>query len=150
MKLPDEVLNSLIIRTEQVFKNYVRKPYLTKEDLIDETRDLFDEEKKVTWVDDPNEIGNILKNCKKPWVYHYSLNLNWVLFFTTLYEEYNFHMMQSRHLDMSEVCSMYLKAWRLKLVFDHADGIIEDGDEVYIIKDDYNLIQKGLSKFTLS
>lgn len=149
MKLSDEWLNSLITRTEQVFKNYVRKPHLTKEDVINETKVLFDCQKEIIWVNNPHQIKNVLKDCKNPWVYHYTLNLNWVLFFTTLYEEYLFGLDLNEE-DTLEIGNIYLKAWRLKLIFDHADGIIEDENKVYIVKDDYNLIQKGLDKFTLS
>jgi hypothetical protein len=146
MKLPNNVLKSVIERTEQVFKNYVRKPHLSKKDVIGEINDLYDNQKEVIWIENPHQIRNILKNSDNPWVYHYSLNLNWVLFFKILYEEYLFG---KDDLD-EDISDVYLKTWRLKILFDHADGLIEDGDKVYIVKDDYNLIQKGLDRFTLS
>jgi hypothetical protein len=141
-----------------VFKNYTRKPHLSKEVIIKETEDLYNNQKKVFWIENPYEIKKILKNCDNPWVYHYSLNLNWVLFFTTLFEiistKGSFSSVSEKlkyfGFDFEDLEEVYLKTWRLKIIFDHADGLIEDGDKIYIIKDDYNLIQKGLDRFTLS
>jgi hypothetical protein len=45
---------------------------------------------------------------------------------------------------------IYLKTWRLELIFNHFDGIIESGDKIYLVRDDIKLIQKDIRRFTLN
>ena len=138
----------MVLRSEEFFKNYVRKQHLTKEDVIKEVSDLYNNKKKIIWLEDSNQLKVFIKNSEKPWVYHRSLNLNWVLFYNFLYEEYLFKM-QSIFSDetFEDISDIYLKTWRLNLLFDHADGLIEDGDKVFIVKDDINFIKNDLPKW---
>ena len=144
MKLPDILLTELIESTEKIFSTYERKPHLNDEDLIKETSDLYNN-KEVLIVKNNYEIENILQESQTPWVYHYSLNLNWVVFFNNLY-----YQMWLQDLVVDDMEEIYLKTWRLELIFNHVDGIIESGDKVYLIKDDVKLIQKDIRRFTLS
>jgi len=148
MELPKKILEDVVLRSEEFFKNYVRKQHLTKEEVIKEVSDLYNNKKKVIWLEDSNQLKVFIKNSEKPWVYHRSLNLNWVLFYNFLYEEYLFKM-QSIFSDetFEDISDIYLKTWRLNLLFDHADGLIEDGDKVFIVKDDINFIKNDLPKW---
>jgi hypothetical protein len=148
MELPKKILEDVVLRSEEFFKNYVRKQHLTKEDVIKEVSDLYNNKKKIIWLEDSNQLKVFIKNSEKPWVYHRSLNLNWVLFYNFLYEEYLFKM-QSIFSDetFEDISDIYLKTWRLNLLFDHADGLIEDGDKVFIVKDDINFIKNDLPKW---
>lgn len=144
MKLTDNFLIELIEYVENIFTNYERKPHLNDEDLIKETLDLYGG-KEVSIIRNVYEIEKILKEITKPWVYHYSLNLNWVVFFNKLYEK-----MWLQNLVIDDMEEVYLKTWRLELIFNHVDGIIEGDDKIYLVKDDVNLIQKDLRRFILS
>jgi len=145
MKLTDKFLTKLIEHTENVFTNYERKPHLNDEDLIKETSDLYENKNIILVTKNSYQIDNILKETQTPWVYHYSLNLNWVVFFNNLYEK-----MWLQDLVNDDVREIYLKTWRLELIFNHVDGIIESGDKIYLVRDDVKLIQKDLRRFTLS
>jgi hypothetical protein len=145
MKLTNNFLTELIEYTENVFSNYERKQHLSDEDLIKETSDLY-EGKEVIIVKSTYEIDNILKESQTPWVYHCSLNLNWVVFFNRLYDK-----MWLKDINIEDdIQEIYLKTWRLELIFNHFDGIIESGDKVYLIRDDVKLIQKDIRRFTLN
>jgi hypothetical protein len=148
MELPKKILEDVVLRSEEFFKNYVRKQHLTKEDVIKEVSDLYNNKKKIIWLEDSNQLKGFTKNSEKPWVYHRSLNLNWVLFYNFLYEEYLFRLRNIfSEEDFTDISDIYLKTWRLNLLFDHADGLIEDGDKVFIVKDDINFIKNDLPKW---
>jgi len=144
MKLTDTFLTELIKSTEKIFCEYERKSHLSDDDLIKETSDLYGG-KEVTIIKNVYEIEKILKEITKPWVYHYSLNLNWVVFFNRFYG-----WVWVQDLTDSDMEEIFLKTWRLELIFNHVDGIIEGDDKIYLVKDDVKLIQKDLRKFTLS
>ena len=146
MKLPKEFLDDIVKETEDSFNGYERKPYLSLEDLINETSKLYNNEKEVVFLDNIYDIKNTIKNSENPWVYHYTLNLNWVVFFNKLYQK-----MWLNNLDKeSDDFDVYSKTCVLEIIFNHVDGIIEDEDKVFLIKDDVNLIQKSIKKFILS
>jgi hypothetical protein len=145
MKLPKEFLDDIVKETEDSFNGYERKPYLSLEDLINETSKLYNNEKEVVFLDNIYDIKNTIKNSENPWVYHYTLNLNWVVFFNKLYQKMWINSLEDNDFD-----DVYLKTCVLEIIFNHVDGIIEDEDKVFLIKDDVNLIQKGIKKFTLS
>jgi len=144
MKLSDNLLTKIIESTEKFFSEYERKPHLNDDDLIKETSDLY-LGKEIIIIKNNYEIDNILQNSQKPWVYHYSLNLNWVVFFNRLYS--SAWSQDLTDLDMEDI---YLKTWRLELIFNHVDGIIESNDKIYLVRDDVKLIQKDIRRFTLS
>lgn len=146
MKLPDILLTELIESTERTFCSYERKSHLSDEDLIKETSDLYDG-KEVMIIKSTYDIEDILKESQKPWVYHYSLNLNWVVFFNNLYQKMWVYDYVKEGNDLEEI---FVKTRALEVIFNHVDGIIESGDKVYLIKDDVKLIQKDLRRFTLS
>lgn len=147
MKLPKEFLDSTIKETEASFNEYKRKPYLSLEDLINETSILYNNEKEVVFLDNIYDIKNTIKNSENPWVYHYTLNLNWVVFFNKLYQKM---WLSDFSKEVDDFDNIYSKTCVLEIIFNHVDGIIEDSGKVYLIKDDVNLIQKGIKKFTLS
>ena len=53
-------------------------------------------------------------------------------------------------IDDPDLQDVYIKVYRLEVIFNHFDGIVEDGEKVYLIKDDINLIQKDIRKLTLN
>ena len=146
MKLTDKILTELIGDVEDVFSSYERESYLDDNDLIEETSELYDG-KKVLIVKNVYEIESILKESKKPWIYHYSLNLNWVVFFNRLYQKMWVYNYIKEGNDLEEI---FVKTRRLEVIFNHVDGIIESGNKIYLIKDDVKLIQKDLRRFTLN
>lgn len=145
MKLTDNFLTEIINSTEKIFSDYERKSHLSDDDLIKETSDLY-EGKEVIIVKSTYEIDNILKESQTPWVYHHSLNLNWVVFFNRLYDK----MWLKNIVIEDDTQEIYLKTWRLELIFNHFDGIIESGDKIYLVRDDIKLIQKDIRRFTLN
>ena len=145
MKLTDKILTELIGDVEDVFSSYERESYLDDNDLIEETSELYDG-KKVLIVKNVYEIESILKESETPWVYHYSLNLNWVVFFNRLYQKMWVYNYIKEGNDLEEI---FVKTRRLEVIFNHVDGIIESGDKIYLVKDDVKLIQKGIRKFYL-
>lgn len=146
MKLTDKILTELIGDVEDVFGSYERESYLDDNDLIEETSELY-EGKKVLIVKNVYEIENILQESETPWVYHYSLNLNWVVFFNRLYQKMWVYNYIKEGNDLEEI---FLKTRGLEVIFNHVDGIIESGDKIYLIRDDVKLIQKDLRRFTLN
>jgi len=146
MKLTDKILTELIGDVEDVFGSYERESYLDDNDLIEETSELY-EGKKVLIVKNVYEIENILQESETPWVYHYSLNLNWVVFFNRLYQKMWVYNYIKEDNDLEEI---FLKTRGLEVIFNHVDGIIESGDKIYLIRDDVKLIQKDLRRFTLN
>jgi len=144
MKLTDNFLTEIINSTEKIFSDYERKSHLSDDDLIKETSDLY-EGKEVLIIKNNYEIETILRESQTPWVYHYSLNLNWVVFFNRLYS-----CAWSQDLTDIDMEEIYLKTWRLEIIFNHVDGIIESGDKIYLVRDDVKLIQKDIRRFTLN
>jgi hypothetical protein len=145
MELPEHILDNFIQESESNFLNYNRKPWLNEETVVAEAYDLYSD-KEIIILDAKSNIDDIIKNSSKPWVYHYSLNLNWVLLFKGLYEK----MWISDLIYESDLGDFYLKVCRLEIIFNHFDGIIEDNNKVYLVKDDVRLIQKDIRKFTLN
>lgn len=145
MELPEHILDNFIQESESNFLNYNRKPWLNEETVVAEAYDLYGD-KEIIILDAKSNIDDIIKNSIKPWVYHYTLNLNWVLFFKELYEK----MWISDLIYDSDLEDFYLKVCRLEIIFNHFDGIIEDKDKVYLVKDDVRLIQKDIKRFTLN
>lgn len=144
MKLTDNFLTEIINSTEKIFSDYERKSHLSDDDLIKETSDLY-EGKEVLIIKNNYEVETILRESQTPWVYHYSLNLNWVVFFNRLYS-----CAWSQDLTDIDMEEIYLKTWRLEIIFNHVDGIIESGDKIYLVRDDVKLIQKDIRRFTLN
>lgn len=147
MEIPKEVLDDIIEFTNRNFENYEREQYLSDEELLEATNELYDNEKKVIILQNQYEIKEKVLKSEKPWVYHNSLNMNWVLFFTYSYRKLYPYFDKE---ELVETKPIIKKVRLLRKVFNHVDGVVEDGDFVYLIKDDVNLIQTGLKKFTLN
>jgi len=145
MELPKHFLTKFINDSELFLQSYNRKSWLDEETLIHEASVLY-KDKKIILLDSKSNVNSIISNSSKPWVYHYSLNLNWILFFKGLYES----MWTCDLVDNHDLQDIYLKVNKLEVIFNHVDGIMEDGDKVYLIKDDINLIQKDIRKLTLN
>jgi len=152
MELPRELLDKIIPSVHELFKNYKRDNFnkrnlnMDKERLIELAHNFYDEEKEIRWVEDIYEVKGIIDKSEKPWVYHYSLNLNWVVFFTLFVE----HIGWDVHREwMTEVTPIYTKTLHLKWLLENIDGIIEDGNVVYLVKDDHNFIKTKLDKWTI-
>ena len=63
------------------------------------------------------------------------------------FEPLDYQEKKETDIDMEEI---YLKTWRLEIIFNHVDGIIESGDKIYLVRDDVKLIQKDIRRFTLN
>lgn len=153
MEIPKEILDKIIPPIHQLFEKYERNNYnkknlnFNKERLVKLTYEFYDKEKEIRWVEDINEVKKIVSKSEKPWVYHYTLNLNWTVFFTMLYEHIGWDEFREWK---EEVQPIYWKALHLKWLLENVDGIIEDGNVVYLIKDDVSFINTKLDRFTLS
>lgn len=153
MELPKEFLDKIIPSVHELFEKYdrdnanKRNLNLTKEGLIKLAHEFYDKEKEIRWVEDIHEVRKIVSKSEKPWVYHYSLNLNWVVFFTLFVERIGWDEFREWK---TEVKPIYTKTLHLKWLLENIDGIIEDGNVVYLVKDDYNLIKTKLNKWTIS
>lgn len=145
MKLPKELLLEIIKESENFFCEYKRISHLSEEDVIKETSDLYPG-KEVVLIKNVYEIKNILKHSEKPWVYHYSSNLNWVLFFNKLYQKMWVYDYIDEDNDLEEI---YLKTCRLEIIFNHVDGIIEKDDIIYLVKDDIDIIKNNIVKWKI-
>lgn len=145
MKLPEEFLSKIIEESESFFKNYERVSYMTEDDLIKETSDLYNG-KNVYIIKNIYNVENILKDSENPFVYHYSSNLNWVLFFNKLYQKMwvNDYIKEGDDLEV-----IYLKTCRLEIIFNHFDGIIEKENDIYLVKDDINFIKNNITKWNI-
>lgn len=148
MNLPTKFLDEIIKETEKKFTDYKRTPYLTEIDLIKEVSDLYENKKQVILLNSLYDIRNTLSLSNKPWVYHVSLNLNWVVFFNHLYKK----MSLSGYVDKDnkdDLESIYIKTNSLELVLNHIDGIIEDDNKIYLVKDDFNFINPEIKKWKI-
>lgn len=146
MKIPPEVLSEGIEQIKQVMRSYKRDDAyaidMSKNEVINLTNILYDRKKNIIWLDSNREIKEKIGGSEKPWVYHYSLNINWVLFFTEYYLKFcTRYQSDEEHKDFFPI---YEKAEYLRMIFCHIDGIIEDGDNVYLIKDDTDFIKTKL------
>jgi len=152
MELPKELLDRIIPSVQDLFERYRRDNEnkqnfnMDKNDIIELAHEFYDKKKEIRWVDDIIEVKNIVSKSEKPWVYHYSFNLNWVVFFTTFFEHISWDDFREWK---KEVKPTYWKALHLKWLLENIDGIVEDNDIVYLIKDDYNLIKTKLNKWKI-
>jgi hypothetical protein len=153
MEIPKEILDGIIPSVHRLFEKYERNNpnkinmNFNKERLLELAYEFYNKGKEIRWVEDINEVKKIASKSEKPWVYHYTLNLNWVVFFTMLYEHIYWDVNKEWK---DEVKPIYTKALHLKWLLENVDGIIEDGNVVYLIKDDVSFINTKLEKFTLS
>ena len=70
--------------------------------------------------------------------------MNWVLFFTLSYRKLHPYLNSEERKDIKQTIT---KVRLLRKIFDHVDGIVEDGDFVYLIKTDVNFIKLKLQKW---
>jgi hypothetical protein len=151
MKLPKELLDKIVPSVHALFEKYDRDNFnkknlnFSKERLIKLAHEFYDKEKEIRWVEDINEVKKITNKSEKPWVYHYSLNLNWVVFFTMFFEHISWDDFREWK---TEVKPTYWKTLHLKWILENVDGIIEDGNVVYLVKDDHNFIKTKLDRWT--
>jgi hypothetical protein len=144
MKIPKETLDEIIESTNRNFQNYKREQYLSDDEIIEMTHIMYDKQKIIKWLDNIQEVKEKVSTSDKPWVYHHSLNMNWVLFFTSSFRKIH------RHLDIGErdeLKPIITKIRSLRKIFDHVDGIVENGDFVYLIKADVNFIKMDLRRW---
>lgn len=149
MKIDKELLDKVIELSEKKFSEYKREKYgfwiSSKEDLLEYVKELYPE-KDIIFLNNIYDIKDKVKKSEKPWAYHYSLHLSWCIFFRILYRKLYFKIPPSEREDFFDV---YRKVKILERIFNHVDGIIEDGDKVYLIETDVNFIKPGLDKWTI-
>lgn len=146
MKIDKELLDKIMELSEKKFSEYKREKYLSKEEVLDYTKDFYDYEKDVIFLNNIYEIKDKVKNSKKPWAYHYSLHLNWVVFFKVFTRKIYLKIPRSERGDIRDT---YIKVKLLEKIFNHVDGIIEDGDKVYLIETDVSFIKPNLDRWTI-
>ena len=146
MKLDKEILDRVIELSDRKFSEYKREKYLSTEDLLDYVKEFYDYNKEVVLLNNIYEIKDKIKHSEKPWAYHYSLHLNWVVFFNILSRKILLSLPKS---ERSEVREIRKKVRILEKIFNHVDGIIEDGDKVYLIETDFSFIKSDLNKWTI-
>lgn len=150
MKIPPEVLTEGLEKIKHIMRSYKRNEdsfvNMSKDEVIRLTNTFYDNKKTVIWLDTNHEIKEKIQGSEKPWVYHYSLNINWVLFFTEYYLTFcNRYQSDEERKDFFPI---YEKAEYLRMMFVHIDGIIEDGDIVYLIKDDVEFIKPKMESWS--
>jgi hypothetical protein len=146
MNLPTKFLDDIIEETERKFKDYKRTSSLTEKELIKEVYNLYQKQKDVILLNNMFDVKSVLKNSNNPWTYHFSLNLNWVIFFNHLYEK----MSLLGYVDIDDkedLESIYNKTNKLEIVLNHVDGIIENDDKIYLIKEDFSFINSDIQKW---
>lgn len=146
MEIPKKILDEVIETSNKEIQDYNRVQRLSNEQVAGVVHELYDSEKMVKWVDNVHEVKHIISKSEKPWAYHYSLNLNWVLFYDVLCRSiWPYLSIEER----KDVLPSYTKVKMLKEIFNHVDGLIEDGDTVFIIKSDLNFIKSKLDKWKI-
>lgn len=146
MELDKEILDRVIELSDKKFSEYKREKHLSKEDLLDYVEEFYDYNKEVVLLNNIYEVKDKIKDSNKPWAYHYSLHLNWVVFFSVLSRKLLLSLPKSQR---SEVREIRKKVRILEKIFNHVDGIIEDGDKVYLIETDVSFIKPNLDKWTI-
>lgn len=146
MEIPKEILDKVIELSNKEIQNYNRVQTLSNEEVMEDVIELYDFKKTVKWVDNVHEVKHIISRSDKPWAYHYSLNLNWVLFYRTLCRRiWPYLTIEERR----DILPSYSKVKLLRKIFDHVDGLVEDGEMVYIIKSDFNFIKSKLDRWKI-
>lgn len=147
MKLDKEVLDRVIELSDKYFSEYKREKSLNKEELLEYVKDFYGKNKKFILLNDLYEIKDKIKNSEKPWTYHYSLHLNWIVFFEILSRK--ILSSSSTEEQHSEIIEIRKKVRMLEKIFNHVDGIIEDGDKVYLIETDVSFIKPNLKRWAI-
>ena len=146
MKLDKEVLDRVTELSDRYFSEYKREKFLTKEELLEYVEDFYGKNKEFILLNNLYEIKDKIKNSEKPWTYHYSLHLNWIVFFKILSRKILLSLPKEQR---SEIREIRKKVKILEKIFNHVDGIIEDGDKVYLIETDVSFIKPNLDRWTI-
>jgi len=157
MKLPNEIVDAAIHYTNNFIKQYKRETYLSNDKVVERAKNFYDNEKNIIWINSSNEVKDKLKNIDKPWVYHYSLHLNWVTFFTTYWGFIHNQITTEDFIlkygytedKLLEVLDVFQKNMNLEDILNHVDGIIEDGENIYLIKADLDFIKTKLERWKI-
>jgi transposase len=156
MEIPKHLLQSFIESVKNIILSYNRKyvkEKLTKkpkEEIEQIVRSLYSEEKKIEWLNNSVDVKNKLNLTDKPWVHHYSLNMSWILFYKSLYEMvFNKNINQpSKELEnfIQEGHETYHKVYKLYVILNTVDGIMESDDTIYLVKTDISFIRPNIKK----
>lgn len=146
MEIDKNKLDDVIKKTEKVFSEYKRKKLLSKESVLFFTKKIYGQEKDIIFLNNIFDIKDKIKNSEKPWAYHYSLHLNWVIFFRILTVEI---WDQLSNFERDDFMDIFEKTRALEEIFNNVDGIIEDGDKVYLIETDVSFIKPSLDRWMI-
>lgn len=156
MRLNSKILDEIIEESTFRVETYDRISNLSKEEIESTVLELFKHDgikvKNLVWIEDEIEVYRKIKNLDQPWVYHYNVNLNWVVLFRTYFNYIiNNNLVDVVHPDdFSDLEDIYLKVCCLNKILDNVDGLVEDKNIVYIVKTDFSLIKKDIKKMSLN
>ena len=139
------ILNSY--NREHVTENVRKRP---KEDIESLVNQLYGSNKKIEWLNTNLEVSKNLSITNKPWVYHYSVNLSWVLFYKCLYELAFSKNINQKYVELDnfleEGQETYNQVCNLYVILNAVDGIMESDDTIYLVKTDLSFIKQDVGK----
>jgi len=156
VKINESILSFLHQICNQEIDYYVRPSEKKSDEEIESlVKELYrlegKEIKKIEWLKNRTLLNQKLKNS---WVYHYDLNMQWVLFHKFFYENcLKFKEDDGCRYFIEESESTYKKICILKEILDNIDGITELNEEegtIHLVSLDLDLFKNGIKKFTLS
>ena len=156
MEIPKHLLQSfsesikniiLSYNRKSVKENYIKTPKETTEKIV---KSLYGEDKNVEWLDSSVQVKNNLNLTNKPWVHHYSLNMSWILFYKSLYELAHYKNLNQEYEELEnflkEGHETYHKIYKLYLILNTVDGVMESDDTIYLVKTDISFIRPNIKK----
>lgn len=156
MEIPKNILKKFIDDVNIKINSYNRlniKKQLSEkgvEDLEKIIRLLYGSDKKIEWLKNKIDVKNRLKSTDKPWVHHYSMNMSWILFYKSLYEivYYENLTQPSKELEnfIQEGHETYHKVYKLYIILNTVDGVMESEDTIYLVKTDISFIRPNIKK----
>lgn len=144
--------------------NYVIDSYTkptknkTKETIESLVKELYGLEGKhiqnIKWIHDDNFVEEQINKSKTPWVYHYDLNIHWILFFKNFYEGcLRFNEDSGCKFFIEESGDIYKKVLLLEKILQNIDGITEldeNNGTIYLVDLDISFIKKNKLEFILN
>lgn len=156
MNIPKHLLQSFHESVGNILNSYNREHVTEKvrkrpkDDIENFVKQLYGYDKKIEWLNTNLEVNKNLSLTNKPWVYHYSVNLSWVLFYKCFYELV-FNKLHNQNYEelqyfIDEGTETYHQVCNLYIILNAVDGIMESDDTVYLVKTDLSFIKQDVGK----